>query len=176
MAASYFNTTKAREIKNNLPAEGLYKRIFNKVIQNRQKLFLISVEKAESDPRIQEIWHYRFIHLINPNYMAVKEDGNIYEYSLYSMDYGRLLSLKVNATGEKIVDNMLSILDKASFLDRILPFRAISLASTIINLPIIGETIKKAAGTYIVSREGVETADTSDVNYLIENCVVDSIL
>ncbi len=62
----------------------------------KQKLFLISSRLALQDRRIRELWNYRFIHLVEPNYDHIAAGELLRTYSVYSMDYGRLVSLRLN--------------------------------------------------------------------------------
>ena len=61
---------------------------------------------ARRYPRIQKLWHYRFIHLVVPMYTVITESGTPKEYSVFSMDYGKLLALKTNKGGEKVISTM----------------------------------------------------------------------
>lgn len=165
-AARFFTESKSPEIKNYPQANTLFNKIFRKVVQNRHKLFLISAEKAEYDRRIQALWHYRFIHLVMSSFTTVDEDRIPHEYAVYSMDYGKLLSLKVDKAGQELV----GIISTAS---------SFSLATSVISTIIIrlyGRSLKQIMGRKHVSRKGVEAANLADVNYLVKNCIFDDLL
>ena len=164
-AARFFTESKSPEIKNYPQANILFNKIFSRIVQNRQKQFLISAEKAENDCRIQALWHYRFIHLMSPSHTAVDEVHIPHEYAVYSMDYGKLLSLKVDKEGQKFVDAMSIACDVFSG----------GILSLIIE-KLGGEYLKKVIGRQVVSRKGVETAASTDISYLVRNCVIDDLL
>jgi hypothetical protein len=119
-------------------------------------------------------------HLINPNFVVIDENGLLQEYIVYSMDYGKLLSLKVNEMGETIVNSMIitSKLIVAISGSSSTPFKLISTGiSTVINAPGIKGRLKASLGAFVVSkRGGVESADIHDVNSLIKKCILDELL
>jgi hypothetical protein len=200
-----FIDNKAPEISNNPKANQLYDRLFHKVVENCQKLFLFSRMKAETDVRVQELWHYRFMHLVNANYNFVDEDLKTYEYVVYSMDYGKLLSVKAqeSGTGAIIINTMIKQLDemlnKADLIlssDRMrLPLYSMNLGglchtSLLLSLlpkemeeeykkkltEILTKKLRKEMIASYIAEKGVEIADFSNVRFLIEQCVYDDLL
>lgn len=173
-AVIHFTDAKAPEIKGNAEANELSNRIFQRVVKNKQKLFLCSVDKAESDHRIQELWHYRFFHIVNPIFTVIDDDGIPHDYIVYSMDYGKLLSLKVGEAGQKVLDLMQLVLDTTTRIG----FRSgvSRILTTFLDSEELGGPLKKLAGKTAAQRKGVEPADISNPGFLVEKCVIDDLL
>ena len=182
VASEYFTSNKFPEIVNIHDGDNFYQRIFNKVVQNCSKLFLFSRQKAESSETVKELWHYRFIHIVNPSFAVIDENGIPHEYVLYSMDYGKLLSLKVNKNGEMFVDYMREYPKQLKEEIYSTTFRPV--LSKLVKSPLVGGKLKeieiklkKDIGTDLVAkRGGVEFADPRDIDYLTKKCVLDSLL
>lgn len=174
-AIKHFTVNKAPEIKNNPAANDLFEGIFNRVVQNGQKIFLVSANKALRDKRIQELWHYRFIHILDSSYIYLDKNQTPHEYFVYSMDYGKLLSVKVHKEGEKVINGMIKTVE---FLSQIAAFDSIitDVFEELIKTPEIGGPLKKFTGTFLVAGKGVETANINNLNSLIPDCVVDDLL
>lgn len=180
----YFNGNKQPYIGDIPGGQDLYKKIFDEAVRNNSKLFLFSRQKAESNKKLQELWHFRAIHLINQNLTVVDENNMPHEYMVYSMDYGKLLSLKVDARGEEIVNKML---EKVEMLPEVLggasSFGRFTL-SRLANSPKAGGQLVSIKRTLIrnigmaevVKAGGVEPSDISDINHLIKHCVLDRLL
>ena len=169
-ALAYFIDIKAPEINSNPDAQKLFQKIFKCVTSHRQKLFLVSTEKALADNRIKELWHFRFIHLVNPSYEHLGPDHVPHEYSVYSIDYGKLVALKVSEAGETAVKKMISFLDP---LLKLVGFRTDTL-SNFAQDPKLGGKLKQIAGRALVKE--VEIGELKDVQHLIDNCCIDSML
>ena len=154
----------------------MYDKIFKRVLKNGQKLFLLSSQKAGSNSLVQELWHYRFIHVLNEKYPVLSDDNLLQEYTVYSMDYGKLLSLKVNKTGESLVDNIAST---AKIIIEIgLPLGRLGISEVIGRLiakSVIGGKLREL-GSVMVANKGVETADSNNINSLIKDCLFDDLL
>jgi hypothetical protein len=173
-ASHHFRTNKAPEVKNDPAAYSLFDHIFNSVIENRQKLFLITTKIAEKDSRVQELWHHRFIHLVNSDLVVLDEKSRPHSYSVYSMDYGKLLSIKETKKGEDIINTMLSVLDLFVTLDMVVGIGKLLLLGVI---PEAEQTkLKQMIGGSIIAREGIESEGLDKIDYLVEHCVVDHIL
>ena len=172
IAGRHFLTNKAPEIKNHPAANRLFDKIFKQVIKTQNKLFFVSTIKAEMDERIQELWHYRFIHLRDSNFLHINEDGLPQDYSIFSMDYGKLLSLKATKKGEDIIrvmDILLNFTVGNSLLfalDDALSEHSIS--------KLIREPLIPVLGVILVS--SVEEAKIEDIEAQIETSVIDHLL
>ena len=166
IASSHFSTSKAPILQDD-PAEKLYRELFEKVVQNKRKLFLLSAAKAGRDARIQKLWHYRFIHLVVPTYTVITDSGIPKEYSVFSMDYGKLLALKTHKEGEKAFN---AIQQLCSFFD---PGIVASVLSAALEMAGLKENLISVAGTILVGK--VETADLDEEN-LVKTCVYDGLL
>jgi hypothetical protein len=173
-AINYFISAKEPTIKSNPKAVVFYKKLFEEVVKNKQKLFLLTTEKAEANASILELLAFRCIHMVNPKYTALEEGGLPHEYTLFSMDYGKLASLKVQRAGENLVRAMSqaasilgTIMGTPSFLTGYISktFETLDVGSGLINV----------AGAQIVSKEGVE-AGNIDPEILVSKCVYDSLL
>ena len=169
VALHHFERAKTYELRNSSDALKLFSGIFASVTETRQKLFLVSIDKAMSDRRIQELWHYRFIHMVNQSYSYLDKNMKAREYTVFSMDYGKLLSLKANERGEKFVNTMVNAAGVAA--GSMAGFGARLLAESF-----VGEKLRKIAGKALVSSGDIETADLSNIDYLVENCVIDKLL
>ena len=167
IASSHFTNSKAPNIQDDT-AEKLYRELFEKVVENKQKLFLLSAAKAGRDPRIQKLWHYRFIHLVVPMYTVITESGTPKEYSVFSMDYGKLLALKTNKAGEKVISTMRMLWSCSGQSSIVTIALNVSLAKAGLK-----EKLISVAGRSIVGK--VETADL-DAEGLVKACVYDSLL
>jgi hypothetical protein len=176
-SAGYFTGIKASTLDEESETADLYDQIFDRVVSKRNKLFLVTPRKAKRDARIQELWHYRFIHLVYDDFTAVAENITPRTYSVYSMDYGKLLSLKFNKAGQELADRI------AAAAEHVIDSYKIpvvgGLLGPVISLILekqIGGQLRKMGGTVVVAQNGVEDADVSDVAYLVENLVIDDLL
>jgi hypothetical protein len=99
---------------------------------------------------------------------------------LYSMDYGKLLSLKVDKMGEILVNGMLITANLLITFSGSLkaPIQFISSTfSKYIDTSRIKGMLKVSLGSFAVSKQGgVESSDTTDLNSLIKKCVLDELL
>ena len=169
---NHFHQNKGPELNNNPNAKKLFDDIFKRVVKNKQKIFLCSREKTENNSLILELWHYRFIHLVSPSMTVLDENDFPKEYIVYSMDYGKLLSLKVNEKGKKVVEGMTRGLDPLSVLDPLVS----RVLKGLLKHEKIGGSLRKITGGFLVGMEGVEGSNLNDINYLITNCVIDDII
>jgi hypothetical protein len=170
VAIAHFEGNKTPEFVNNHEALKLYDKIFESAVRNKQKLFLISKDKAENNPLVLELWHYRLIHLVMPSLVIVDNENTLHTYNIYSMDYGKLLSLTVAEKGRIIFEAMISSLD---IMDSLGIIR--SVCCYILKLESISKPLMKISGELITSYQGVESANL-DINYLTSNCVIDDII
>lgn len=180
-ASRHFTQNKAPEILANPNANHLYQNIYKNVVKNRQKLFLISKDKAERDKRLQELWHYRFIHLVSTNYQLVDEEGIPNEYFVYSIDYGKLLALRVHSRGEKILDDIDFLTGQIMEIKNV--FRPSGIEDhfvkgirTAIKHESLRGPLRKITGSKFVKDLGADVADLADFEYLEENCIYDNLL
>jgi len=171
IASAHFTDSKAPNIQDDV-AEKLYKKLFQKVVQNRQKLFLLSASKAARDPRIQKLWHYRFIHLVVPAYTVITDSGDPEDYSVFSMDYGRLVALKTHKAGEQVV-SLIQAASQSGFTRFFIGSSLVSLVGTSLKTGGLKEKLISVAGRRIVGT--VETADLDSEN-LLKTCVYDNLL
>ncbi len=174
VAMNFFTENKTPEIQNSQEANLLFTQIFQRVVQNKQKLFLVSSNGSIIDDRLRELWHYRFVHIVSENYTVLDKNGMPNEYKVYSMDYGKLLSLKIDAKGEKVVKIMNNA---AMIISEIAADRMTGILVEIL-LGIVQTPLKKFSGKFLVSLEGegVETASLNSPEYLIQHCVLDDLL
>jgi hypothetical protein len=170
-AAMRFRDDKAPELRERPDVLSLYTRIFKSIVQNRQKLFLISADKAHSDDRLQQLWHYRFIHLVSASYQLMDDDNIPTEYCVYSMDYGKILSLKIDKRGEEIVaqldattDRMVSAIGSEGILSGMLK---------VLTFKFMRKPLARILGTHQVAEEGIEHADISK---LVQSSILDHLL
>jgi len=170
-ASAYFINAKAPEINSNADAEILFRKIFKCVTSHSQKLFLVSTDKALTDNRIKELWHFRFIHLVNPSYEHLGEDHVPHEYSVYSIDYGKLLSLKVSQAGETWVNKMVS---SVNWLVKLFSPSIGGVLPSFAEDPKFGGKLKQIVGQALVNE--VEIGELKDIQHLIDNCCIDSML
>jgi hypothetical protein len=183
-AIKHFEENKSPEIKDLPEVNDLFNRIFARVLKNHDKLFLISVKKAETDPRVLELWHNRFIHLVNPNYLEVDESYTPHEYAIFSFDYGKLISLKLNARGEElltVLEASTGVLARFPSGDTLTSFMGKNLKS-VLSSRIVRDSVKMNAKinaktmTELVKMQGIEIADLTNIDYLIKTCVIDDLL
>jgi hypothetical protein len=169
----------------------VYIRLFNEIVQKRSKLFLLSTQKAESNEKIRELWHYRFIHLVKKNLPIRDEDGVLHEYSVYSMDYGKLLELKLDIKEAEVVNKMLATVDflpnvlgDASSSSRIALSRLISSSKTSdesisAQMLLNGQKralIREMGIAEVAKAGGIEPSNIDNINYLTKHCVLDRLL
>ena len=107
--------------------------------------------------------------MVNQSYSYLDKNMKAREYTVFSMDYGKLLSLKANERGEKFVNTMVNAAGVAA--GSMAGFGARLLAESF-----VGEKLRKIAGKALVSSGDIETADLSNIDYLVENCVIDKLL
>lgn len=169
LAISHFSNSKEPNIQDDTAGK-LYTKLFENVVKNKQKLFLLTAAKATRDGRIQQLWHYRFIHLVAPTYTVITEAGLPAEYSVFSMDYGKLLALKTHKAGEQVLDLMTRTLERFNFSGRGLVTLALSVSLQNAGLK---EKLISVAGRSAVGE--VETADL-DADSLAATCVYDTLL
>jgi len=169
-AIKYFTETKSHTISFGYKAANdLFNQIFDKVVKNGQKLFFVSAKNGDNR-LLKDLWHYRFIHLVSPSYIVVDENRTPHEYIVYSMDYGKLISLKAHKTGQNIVNAMIESLDTT--ISEIIPEARDSLSQVITELG--GEPLKELGKTAAADK-GVEIADMTNIKQL-ETYLVDDIL
>jgi hypothetical protein len=177
VASTYFYNTKLSMLKNNKFAITLYEKIFQIVVKGGRKAFLVSRKKAEQDVRLQELWHNRFIHLIDLPLTIIGDDRSVKEYMIYSMDYGRFLSLKSTKAGGELFDRIMSV---SIFLEDIaIPIMGRSIAEVVAQ--ILRETgvtrpLDEFIGTKIISINEVDEVSVEDIDYLMKNCLIDGVL
>lgn len=145
----------------------LFRDIFQEVVKNKQKLFLLSSDKAANSTHIQQLWHYRFIHMVASTYTVIDSAGIPREYSVFSMDYSKLLTLKTQTSDEQLVDILTQVagaLVSNSF---------IALIDKTLQYTGLKESLISVAGRTIVSE--VETADLN-AERLVDHCIYDRLL
>jgi hypothetical protein len=154
-----------------------FNKLFQLVIKSGSKLFAVSSGFSEQNNILRGLWHYRFVHLIQPN-LPIFTDGTLIEYDIYSLDYGKLLSLKLTREGDrqfKKIENATELFCSAMPND----------LSPIINLVFklilksdkIGGGLRKMLGRSAVAKEGVEKGNFEGIEQLIANGgVADEIL
>ncbi len=174
IAASYFSNTKAPALKSNPEAADLFGSIFKEVVKKKQKLCLFSTSSAERDVRLQELWHYRFLHVVHSPLPIPDEDGVPTDYTVYSIDYGKMVSMKVHAQGEAIVDKVMNSMGKAvsSFLG--LGFIADVATRSLQANSELRKQLIRLTGTYAVTAE--EEADLDLSRQGVEEFVLDRLL
>ena len=172
-AVLHFTNAKEANIKQSGTAIGfLYKKLFERVVQNKQKLFLITSELADKDERLRELLHYRFIHLVNPSYTVLTDKLLPHTYAVFSMDYGKLASLKAAKAGEQLVlamtrtAGLLGVTLGSGFLTGYIT-NALRSAGA-------GDRLIQVAGVTVVSAVGVESGN-ADPETLVRNCVYDDL-
>lgn len=173
-AARYFTDSKEPAISSYTPATDLFKKIFDHTVTNNQKVFFIT--KPNIDRRIKELWHYRFIHLLNPSVSLITKDKSICDFAVYSIDYGKLLSLRVHATGEiyfKKITDVRNYLETCG-IDFTIP-RA--LYKVLVGAKLIDENkIRKLIGTSFFDVEDYEKVKKISIDELINKCLIDDIV
>jgi hypothetical protein len=174
IAANYFADTKAEPLENDPQIMSLYERIFKRVVRTKCKAFLTSKE-FERDPRMLELWHYRFIHVVNSAFATLDENENAQTYTVYSIDYGKLLTLKIDEQGDTLVNKAVEFFEAMATLNnRILGGIGNRLADALQN-ETTRDPLRKIAGTFSVSLTGVEKEKLNST-FLTKNCVIDDLL
>jgi hypothetical protein len=179
IAIEHFATTKAPTIKDSGPvASKLYQKLFERVTKNGQKLFLISVEKAEESTPLRELLHFRFIHLVSSTFAALDDNHIPHTYALFSMDYGKLVSLKVTKTGEQIVRLMI-------YASELLG-SSLVLGSSFASSPLTGyikQALEGELGAKLIRVAGTNVAPTAAIRagnispeILVQKCVYDDLV
>jgi hypothetical protein len=163
-ATRYFNDTKLPELVNSPSAHLLFQKLFQHVTKTKQKLFVASTDRAARSPSLQELWHYRFIHLVEPSIDVRADDGSLEEYAVYSIDYARLLALKIDRAGDELVEAM-------SKLESLL-FPTGGLLTKILDKT----GLRKGFGRLAVAQSGLEAGDINAMRRLAKECVVDHLL
>jgi hypothetical protein len=165
---------KAQNIPADEPARHLFNRVFERVVKNRSKLFLITSDKALADAHIQTLWHFRFIHLVCPSYPVVNQDGQLTEYAIYSMDYGKLVSLRANKATEEILKTIVANtenLTNTPWLRELLLKGLDSIKNTD-----FGKTLVRAFGQQAVAAAPIFSESTGKAEDMVPTLVVDDLL
>ena len=103
-AVAHFVNTKEANLKTFDKAVGdLYKKLFERVVKNKQKLFLVTSDLVDGNNQLRELLHHRLIHLVSPSYPVLTKKGLPHSYAVFSMDYGNLARLKATSAGEGLV-------------------------------------------------------------------------
>jgi hypothetical protein len=169
-AVQYFTSAKEPTIRSNPRSGNFYKKLFERVVANKQKLFLLTAEKALADESVQELLAFRFIHLVNEKYTVLTENNLPREYAVFSMDYGKLASLKVQRKGEQLVQIMSYVAEKLGNVVGTPSF----ITGYIVGALQSDERLIKVAGT-LVSTGTIEPA-TLDPETLVSQNVYDDLL
>jgi hypothetical protein len=174
-ASDYFLNTKAIVIRSDSPASLLYRDLFKKIVQMKQKLFLVSTGIAETDFRLQDLWNNRFVHLISKSFFVIDDAGTPAEYAVYSMDYGKVLTLKVHEANENLVSMMVRA---ARLLSQVSGPLASIISESIVKYlskSVVGGKLLDVPATALVAEKGVEAASLSDLNAVAKNYIVDDL-
>jgi hypothetical protein len=176
-AIRHFQDDKQPEIAHDATLTGAFDRLFQLVIKSGSKLFAVSSELSEQNDILRELWHYRFIHLVQSR-LPIFADDIVKEYDIYTMDYGKLLSLKLTQEGDK----QFKKIEKATELFcLIIPnnFGPImeTICKMILKSEILGGSLRRMLGRSAVARQGVERGSFEGIEQLITNGgVADEIL
>lgn len=104
-AVGHFNGMKSQAIDCDETLE-LFNSIFRHCVREESKVFLLSTDLCRRDDRINKLWNYRFIHLIDSNFV-VTDKRDTAQYCVFSIDYGKILSLTNSEDGRKAHDSMI---------------------------------------------------------------------
>ena len=174
-AVAHFVNSKEANLKTfDKAVVVLYKKLFERVVKNKQKLFLLTSDLVDRNDRLRELLHYRFIHLVNPSYPVLTDSGLPHTYTVFSMDYGNLARLKVTSAGEKVVQSAVSA---AEILGKMIggPWNLAGFITTALKGSGVEENLIKTAGLTVVGGGGVESGNI-DPEILVPNCVYDDLL
>jgi len=172
-AMKNFVDVKAPAIEGREGANHLFDLLFARIVKNRSgKAFLLTRSKCETDQRIRELWHYRFIHLIERSCSVLDMNDAFIEYSLFAMDYGKLMSLKVQRSSEML----LGLVGATDELIGGITGKSIGGLTQFLGSTALGAGLMTATASMIVAREGAETTDVRQIEELVSKCVFDDLL
>jgi hypothetical protein len=172
-AIKNFVDVKAPAIEGREGANHLFDLLFARIVKNRSgKAFLLTRSKCETDQRIRELWHYRFIHLIERSCSVLDMNDAFIEYSLFAMDYGKLMSLKVQRSSEML----LGLVGATDELIGGITGKSIGGLTQFLGSTALGAGLMTATASMIVAREGAETTDVRQIEELVSKCVFDDLL
>jgi hypothetical protein len=175
-AISHFQNDKQPEISHDRRLTAAFDELFNLVTSKGSKLFAVSSTIAEQSDVLRELWHYRFIHLVQPRLPKLSEGRNA-DYDVYAMDYGKLLSLKRTREGEKLLKLIEQVTTK--LVDTIVPVGAIlaDVLKRVLKNEKVGGTMRETLGRWAIVIKGVERGSLDTIDDLITaGCVADDIL
>jgi hypothetical protein len=95
---------------------------------------------------------------------------------VYSMDYGKLLTLKASDAGKEEFDKIVNYFEIESILNRIGKFGGIPSLSEVLEGLEAVKDLKNIFGTLRVVQDGIDVSNIKDETYLINNCVLDDLL
>lgn len=176
-AIDYFRENKQPEISHNQRLKDVFDKLFRLVTDKRSKLFAVSSAIAEQSEVLRELWHYRFIHLVQER-LPIFVDGSSRDYDIYAMDYGKLLSLKRTREGEKRFSQIQTVSLGAAPLSAAVFGSSLGVLMTVVlkNEKVIGP-LRELFVKWAVAKQGVEGGNIYDIEHLMtEGCVADAIL
>jgi hypothetical protein len=112
---------------------------------------------------------------VNSAFATLDENENAQTYTVYSIDYGKLLTLKIDEQGDTLVNKAVEFFEAMATLNnRILGGIGNRLADALQN-ETTRDPLRKIAGTFSVSLTGVEKEKLNST-FLTKNCVIDDLL
>lgn len=173
-AISHFQNDKQPEIAHNETLTVAFDKLFQLATRKGSKLFAVSSAVAEQSDVLRELWHYRFIHLVQPR-LPIFADGASRDYDIYAMDYGKLLSLKLTREGEKQfrkIEQMTELMSTVIGVGLLDP-----LIKLVLKTEGIADVLRKMLGQSAVAKQGVERGSFEGIEQLVTaGCVADEIL
>jgi hypothetical protein len=173
----HFQNEKMPELVSNAEASDVFDGLYELVIQKSSKVFLVRSPLARNHPILQELWHYRFIHLVAQNVPYIKENTPI-EYDVFSLDYGKLVAIKLQKGGEE----RLKLIERAGDLvgeiaGRIASVPLGNMISFVLRSERVAGALRRMFGAMEVRRKGIEKGNIKRIEELVENgCIADAIL
>lgn len=158
LSAQYFRENKQPELAQNSRGLNAYERLFESAVKHKSKLFRVTTRRAAGSLLLQELWQHRFVHLIEEEISVIDDDEQLASYALYSLDYGKLLSLKVRRRGERLVETMMSTLDTATAVSASSGLLSILLRK-LMSVPAVEKRLTEAAERTAVRSADVEEGD-----------------
>jgi hypothetical protein len=173
-AISYFQEDKQPEIADRTAVIIAFEELFKLVTSKSCKVFAVSSAIGEKSDALRELWHYRFLHLVQER-VPLYSKGDLKEYDVYAMDYGKLLSLKLSREGEK----NLGMIESAAvtLLGKLIGTTI--LLGPLISLALRNEKIGRPLRTKLarLTVRDVERSRFDSIDELVaEGCVADDIL
>lgn len=176
-AIDYFLNSKQPDIEHDSDLKSTFDDLFSLVATCKSKLFVVSSAVGEHNAKLRELWHYRFVHLVQQR-VPVIINGIPKQYDLYSMDYGKLLSLKLSAEGRKWFETITTVSEvMGRMLDIFagLPF-SIPIESILETEGAKGK-MQKFLGRTAVLQAGLEHGSAEAIEQLIDKgCIADDAL